>query len=146
MLYKLFFQLLATLVLLSPHKPAYGPSNASLEGRRQLQCLVSAVYHEARGEPNKGKRAVLDVIDNRARKYGISYCEVVAKKQQFPWFKKKGLVELTPKALEHYSEALQHPVVLRDESFIYFNRGPVFGHGCVRIGNHKFCKERRNEL
>ena len=106
------------------------------------KCLVSAVYHESRGEPVKGKRAVLDVLEHRALKSGKSYCEVVAERQQFPWHKKKGLVELTPDVEAHYNEAIRHPKVLVNEKFVYFNRGPTFGTGCVKIGNHRFCKEK----
>lgn len=107
-----------------------------------LRCLVSAVYHEARGESVKGKRAVLDVVTNRAEKHGLSYCEVVSKKRQFPWYEKKGLVELTPDTLSHYNQALRHGQVLTNENFTYFNRAKPFGTKCVTIGAHKFCRSK----
>lgn len=106
-----------------------------------LQCLVSAVYHEARGESDKGKRAVLDVIEHRVKKTNKPACQVVAKYKQFPWYKKKGLVQVNSETLSYYNAAIRHRKVLNDEKFIYFNRGPVFGTGCVVIGHHKFCKE-----
>jgi hypothetical protein len=139
-LYKTFRLLAATLALLAFQKPAYGPPVAFVDPG--WQCLVSVVWHEARGEPVKGKRAVLDVVLNRAKMYDLTYCEVVAKKQQFPWFKKKGLVPLTPETLRHYNEALEYGPVLENKGFIYFNGVRPHGVGCQRIGKHTFCKEK----
>lgn len=124
-------------------KTAPEPSPAVYEPDPDLVCLVSAVYHEARGEPVKGKRAVLEVVIHRAKRYGKSVCEVVAQKRQFPWFKKKGLVKLNEETLRHYNQALEHEPVLKDEKFIYFNGVRPHGVGCRRIGNHTFCKEKK---
>ena len=139
-LYKTFRLFSATLVLLSFHKPAYGPPRP-YEQDLQWQCLVSAVYHEARGEPAKGKRAVLEVVFNRSKRSGKTFCEVVAEKRQFPWMKKKGLVELTPDTLKHYTEAVTHEQVFKSEKYIYFNSVKPFGVECLRIHKHTFCKE-----
>ena len=106
-----------------------------------FQCAVSAVYHEARGEPDTGKRAVLEVVYNRAKKTGKSVCSVVAARSQFPWYKKKGLVPLTEETVKYYTAASTHPRVLRDEKFLFFNRLKPPGHSCRKIGNHIFCKE-----
>lgn len=85
---------------------------------------------------------MLEVVMHRAQRSGLTFCEVVAKPKQFPWFKKKGLVELTPETWAHYNEAVQHGPVLKDEKFIYFNGVKPHGVGCRRIGKHTFCKER----
>jgi hypothetical protein len=139
-IYKAFRLFLATLALFAFQKPAYGPPAPSPDP--DWQCLVSAVYHEARGEPAKGKRAVLEVVLHRSAKSGKSICEVVAQKRQFPWFKKKGLVPLNPETLLHYNQALEYGPVLKDEKFLYFNGVRPHGVGCRRIGKHIFCKEK----
>lgn len=140
-IYKLFLVALAAVLFLGYQKPAYGPPVAVNEADRQ--CLVSAVWHEARGESAKGKRAVLEVVIHRAYRSGKTTCEVVSAPGQFPWFKKKGLVAVTEETLLHYNEAQAHGRVLKDEKFVYFNKHKTWGTDCVRIGAHKFCKERK---
>lgn len=140
----LFRAVLAALIALTlftaAPKVAFGPGVSQDDS--ELRCIVSAVYHEARGEPDKGKRAVVDTIYHRTSKYGKPICEVVAQNRQFPWYKKKGLVDLTPETLAFYNAAMSHPVVLTDENYIFFNGVKPPGHACKRIGHHTFCKEK----
>lgn len=139
----LTYPVVAIALLLAFAKPV---SNVGVEyDDTQYRCLVSAVYHEARGEPDKGKRAVLDVIFHRSAKTGKSVCEVVAQKQQFPWYKKKGLVALTDESESYYNAAIMHPRVLTDEKYIFFNGVKPPGTACKRIGNHTFCKEKTKQ-
>ena len=67
------------LILLVPcfvyGKPYYGMS--------ETQCISLAVYHEARGEPDKGKVAVVNVILNRMKNRKATACQVVFAKHQF---------------------------------------------------------------
>jgi len=139
----LFRAVLAALVGLTlftaAPKVAQGPGVSQDDS--ELRCIVSAVYHEARGESDKGKRAVVDTIYHRTAKTGKPICHVVAQKQQFPWFKKKGLVDLTPETMAFYNAAMAHPVVLTDENYIFFNGVKPPGHACKRIGRHIFCKD-----
>lgn len=53
--------------------------NGALEDSRDLDCLTTAVYYEARGEGRAGMQAVAQVILNRARHpaYPQSVCGVV---------------------------------------------------------------------
>lgn len=50
---------------------------------RQQRCLTQAVYYEARGEPERGQRAVAEVVLNRARQNGVDICTVVYTPYQF---------------------------------------------------------------
>jgi len=52
---------------------------------RQQDCLASAVYFEARGEPIEGQLAVARVVINRASPglYPSDYCSVVTQRKQF---------------------------------------------------------------
>ena len=51
----------------------------------EMNCLATAVYFEARGEPFDGQLAVAEVVINRARsgRYPTSYCGVVKQPWQF---------------------------------------------------------------
>jgi len=53
---------------------------------KELQCLATNVYKEARGEPQEGQVAVARVTLNRANDKTI--CDAVYQKNQFSWTKK----------------------------------------------------------
>ena len=48
-------------------------------------CLALNIYHEARGEPIEGQRAVVIVTMNRAKWDDSKICEQVTKPDQFSW-------------------------------------------------------------
>lgn len=49
----------------------------------QIVCVAQAVWHEARGEPDLGKRAVAHVILTRSKKRGLTPCQVIRQPGQF---------------------------------------------------------------
>ena len=63
-----------------------------------LLCLAMAVWQEARGESLEGQVAVAYVVHNRANGDADKYCQVIAKKGQFSWYKKPKSVSKTSKA------------------------------------------------
>ena len=132
--------LLALLLFLGWPKEALNPAYKAPED--SLRCLGSLVWFEARGEPVKGQRAVLDVAHNRMLKSGKSYCELLQEAHQFPWHAKKGFKPLTDEMLEPYNAAIRHPEVLGDGKFLFFNTRKPPGHDCKKIGSHIFCKEK----
>ncbi len=59
---------------------SYMPTSERLKkDASERQCLAQAIYHEARGEPEKGQWAVVNVILNRVAspKYPATICGVV---------------------------------------------------------------------
>lgn len=62
-----------------PAAPFGSESMTSEDRDRSLECLTSAVYHEARSEPLDGQRAVAQVVLNRVRHpaFPASVCGVV---------------------------------------------------------------------
>ncbi len=54
---------------------------------RELGCLAMNIYHEARGETEKGKLAVAAVTINRVKNkhYPNNVCDVVWQRKQFSW-------------------------------------------------------------
>lgn len=53
-----------------------------------LLCLALNVYHEARGEPLNGQKAVAAVTVNRAQTEKTKVCDEVFKPNQFSWTNK----------------------------------------------------------
>lgn len=73
---------------LTEQKVVEDEENARLElekFNRDLACLASVVYHEARGEPFEGQTAVAQVVLNRVRSrhFPASVCEVAFQPHQF---------------------------------------------------------------
>ncbi len=58
--------------------------------KKELKCLATNVYREARGEPMEGQITVAKVTLNRvySGKYPSSICGVVYQKNQFSWTKR----------------------------------------------------------
>jgi spore germination cell wall hydrolase CwlJ-like protein len=63
----------------SPARPFVMSNNSPLAGARELDCLSTAVYYEARGESTEGQAAVAQVVLNRVRHpaFPKSVCAVV---------------------------------------------------------------------
>lgn len=60
----------------------------TLAPQQEIDCLTEAVYFEARGEPEDGQKAVVEVILNRVdnlHKYPNSICGVIKQKNQFSY-------------------------------------------------------------
>jgi spore germination cell wall hydrolase CwlJ-like protein len=102
------------------------------------------VYHEARGEPLKGQRAVLDVARARMLQSGSSACDVVKKPGQFSWYKGQ-LLLANPEIERMLVNAYEHQKVLKSETYFFSGAAPRWAVGmkCRRIGHHTFCKERK---
>lgn len=54
---------------------------------KQIVCLAQNIYHEGRGEPERGQFAIAAVTVNRvkSRLYPDTICEVVWQHKQFSW-------------------------------------------------------------
>lgn len=65
----------------------------SATGSRELECLATGVYFEAKGEPLSGQLAVAQVIANRASsgRFPSSYCGVLFQRGQFSFIRGKAL-------------------------------------------------------
>jgi spore germination cell wall hydrolase CwlJ-like protein len=69
-------------------------ASADADDGRQINCLALTIYHEARGESERGKLAVGHVVMNRTRSvlFPASVCEVVRQggqrhyRCQFSWW------------------------------------------------------------
>jgi len=66
-----------------------------------LTCLAQNLYHEARGEPEAGQRAVAEVTMNRVASglFPATVCEVVYSKYAFSWTE-LGIPAMPPRGVE----------------------------------------------
>ena len=75
---------------------------------RQQDCLASAVYFEARGEPIEGQLAVAEVVMNRASsgQYPETICEVVTQPWQFSFVNATGRIPDANRSSEAWRKAV----------------------------------------
>lgn len=60
----------------------------SIVPTQEIDCMAEAVYFEARGEPEEGQKAVMEVILNRVdniEKYPNTICGVIKQRYQFSY-------------------------------------------------------------
>lgn len=118
------------------------------------ECLSLAIYKEANTQSLAGKRAVANVILNRANKKNKSICAVVFEKYQFSWTRKKW-----KKKDISYHVVLANRIILMDKrkSRKDNTHGATHFHNkkikpswarkmrlVVKIEDHVFYKERKN--
>ena len=62
-------------------------SNVQHHDVKEKQCIIEALYHEARSEGIDGINAVMSVIHNRKQTYGFpeTYCKVIQQEKQFSY-------------------------------------------------------------
>lgn len=75
-------------------------SHSTVQTKKQIDCLATNIYHEAKGESRKGKLAVGFVTINRTKsgKFPKDICAVVHQKTnktfQFSWVRNKKNVKV----------------------------------------------------
>lgn len=113
----------------------------------QIECVAKAIYHEARGESDKGKRAVGHVILNRSKNKGITPCEVIYQPRQFTGIKSR--VSYSGPMWERAKEIARTIQDYSDPTFgavsFHNTRSWPNWKGLIRtvtIGNHVFYKRR----
>ncbi len=74
----------------------------------ELDCLASAVYFEARGEPIEGQLAVAEVVLNRAAsgRYPAGVCEVVIQPWQFSFVNRTGRIPPADRSSQAWQRAV----------------------------------------
>lgn len=112
-------------------------------------CLALNIYHEARGEPEKGQIAVGMVTMNRANWKTDQICQVVYQPQQFSWTTQHVASAKKEVAAWHRSQQLARQIIARRHSdptqgathFHTKNITPKWSaclQRTVRIGQHIF--------
>jgi len=144
---KRWIVLLVLLLVCSPL--AIPPAMPKWKGPEQWRCLAWVVHDEARGEPLKGARAVLDVVLARMKDSGKTACEIVAAPRQFSGYKhERQLYELKNEALLRFVQvAKMKPIAVECKHFHATHVSPAWATKmirCFQIGRHVFYKERKH--
>lgn len=130
---------------------------------KELLCLKSVLWHEARGEPEEGIRAVMSVIYNRkkAKGYPNTFCGVILQHKQFSAFNSdkslatkplKPIRGLDKEAYRKVSSVAQEAVQgaftpVLDEDVLHYAKTSVRNHWTKRmkvvkiVSSHQFLKE-----
>jgi spore germination cell wall hydrolase CwlJ-like protein len=83
---------------------------------QEQDCLASAVYFEARGEPLDGQLAVAEVVMNRAAsgRYPATLCGVVEQPWQFSFVNATGRIPAANRASEAWRRAVAIARIAQD--------------------------------
>lgn len=126
------------------------PQPAVEATEREISCLMSVAYHEARGEPREGKVAVVEVVLARrdSDRWPSTACGVIAQRSQFS-FVRRGHIPDVPSSSEQGLRSLVLDVLSGRASSSA--RGATFFHATYakpswrhrlrhvsRIGRHLF--------
>lgn len=131
--------------------------------KQEHRCLTNALWHEARGEPEEGVRAVMSVIYNRKKhkNFPSTFCGVILQPMQFSAFNQdKGLAtrglkpirELDKKAHALVAYVANEAVLGRfkpvlEPSVLFYTKTSVRNHWTKRmkvvkiVASHQFYKE-----
>ena len=109
------------------------------------KCLVWAVSDEARGEPLRGARAVLDVIYERMKRSGKSACQVVKQPAQFSGYRRGMKMLVDENMLTRFMVVARMAPVCKGCTHFHSRQvKPSWRKKLKRVmavGNHVFLKE-----
>ncbi|MFM6950759.1 MAG: cell wall hydrolase [Novosphingobium sp.] len=127
---------------------AQQPEPAELS--RELNCLASAIYHEAKSETLNGQLAVGRVIVSRSKsgRFPDSYCGVVFQPSQFSFVRGNSLPSV-PKASRQWKNAVAVAQIAHEGSWRSPVEGALYFHAAfvspgwrltrmARVDNHVF--------
>lgn len=105
-------------------------------------CMAWVLHDEARGEPSKGARAVLDAVLARIKKRNKTACEVVAEPKQFSGYRPFIVFKIDDKILANYEAIKKLPPVMRGCDYFHATHvSPKWASSmkkCGRVGKHVF--------
>ena len=120
-------------------------SVAAIKSPTDIQTLQWVAYKEARGESIETIRAVLDVVNNRARKNRVTIRETIFKAGQFPYIKRTGIRKVNDKEfLTKFWKAYNMKPVLSSEALFFNNYKSKhkWADKHKRVGNLIFSREK----
>ena len=106
---------------------AYGRTETD---NQEQDCLASAVYFEARGEPAEGQLAVAEVVLNRTKsgKYPASICGVVEQPWQFSFVNRTGRIPAANRSSEAWRKAVAVARIAQDRVSDTLTDGVLWYH------------------
>lgn len=134
-----------------------GAAFAAQPSNSEIKCLADTIYHEARGESDRGKKAVALVTLNRTKHGGFrsSVCGVVHQRGQYSWVGKGKKVKergtynrihrLASQMYSNFHRGVIPPELSSIKGAIYFSVGGFRGRSFAyagKIGSHRFYRGR----
>jgi spore germination cell wall hydrolase CwlJ-like protein len=113
-----------------------------------MQILQYVAYREARGESVETIRAVLDVVNNRARKNRETIYVTIHKPNQFPYIQRTGIRKVNDKQfLKKFWKAYNMKPVLTSEAifFNHYKSKHKWADKHKRVGNLIFSREKEKQ-
>lgn len=118
--------------------------------KKEKECLVRNVFHEAGGEPLAGKIAVAQVTLNRVRseRWSNTICGVVYEPNQFSWTKQNKtanaeMLRASERAVEKFISGYHIPEIKNANHYHAVHVSPKWKNSMKQvavIGNHIFYK------
>lgn len=117
----LFILLLKTIFSFTIKQPSIDEQVNKKYGSENIDCVIEAVYHEARGEDKDGWKAVSEIIINRMNneQFPNTMCEVVKQNKQFSYRNGNKKFKLTydnPHALYEISTTIYNHIYEIDKN------------------------------
>lgn len=96
----------------------------------ELKCMALNVYHESRGEPYAGQKAVALVTMNRVNdpRFPDDICSVVWQDSQFSWTRTKGKKTPANNAAWNNAKIVAEEVVIHYDNINDITNGAVMFH------------------
>jgi spore germination cell wall hydrolase CwlJ-like protein len=118
---------------------------AIIKSPTDIQTLQWVAYKEARGESVETIRAVLDVVQNRARKNRETIYVTIHKPNQFPYVARTGIRKVNDKKfLTKFWKAYNMKPILTSEAlfFNHYKSKHKWADKHKRVGNLIFSREK----
>jgi spore germination cell wall hydrolase CwlJ-like protein len=112
------------------------------------------MYEEANTQPYVGRKAVVEVVINRAIASNKHVCDIIRERSQFSWVNKNtNVYRLTDSkkserdVITITKEIVSGKQVLSDNTKFFYSKSlasPAWATkmDCIDIGDHTFCKQR----
>lgn len=137
--------------------PRYSNANDKLFYLTQkgaMACLSRVMYEEANTQPYVGRKAVVEVVINRATASKKHVCDIIRERSQFSWVNKNtNVYRLTDSkkserdVLTITKEVVSGKQVLSNNTMFFYSKSlasPAWAAkmDCRDIADHTFCKQR----
>src|SRR5438874_2634398 len=136
-----------SMTLATPHAVPPAPA-APVPILSDEKCSAWVVWDEARGEPLKGARAVLDAVLARMHKRNKTACEVVKERYQFQGYKPGAIQKVPDEALTRYEAVRKMPPVTANCEYFHATYvHPAWRlkmRRCKQVGKHIFYQPKEN--
>ena len=121
-----------------------------------MACLARAMYEEANTQPYVGRKAVVEVILNRASSSGKHVCDIIKERSQFSWVNQTTNVyrltdsKSSEKDVIRIANELSKGNKVLDDSYKFFYAKALANPSwagkmiCKDIHEHTFCKLKGN--